>query len=153
MPLLYYVFLDDIISSGWLAHEVSTTKTLIAPYVAKDPIAFYTYEEFEKGCTTLNAYCTLRAESITKQLDTTIPAEGQALDSSNFVDASSLDLSTMVYMSDAPFFKLLSTDNTTFVHNFDSLKTIVGIQEETSSHLTSIKKAVLEYFISSKAIF
>ena len=42
---------------------------LIKSYVEKDPTAFYTYEEFEKGIETLRAFCALRSESISMQLE------------------------------------------------------------------------------------
>ena len=78
---------------------------LIAPYVAKDPTRFYTYEEFETGVETLRTFCRLRSESIAGQLAGTIPAteEGQAADVSALVDASSITLSDMGTMDRGGF--------------------------------------------------
>ena len=76
---------------------IDETEALIAPYVQKDPTAFYTYEEFEKGVAALKEFCALRSESVEGQLNGTIPStkEGQAADSSALVDGSSLAISDM----------------------------------------------------------
>jgi hypothetical protein len=70
---------------------------MIAPYVEKDPTKFCTYEEFEDGVATLREFCLLRAESISGQLDGTIPStsDGQSADSSTLIDASSVTISDM----------------------------------------------------------
>ena len=76
---------------------IDETLALIAPYVEKDPTAFCTYEEFEKGVAALKSFCEKRTESVRGQLDGTIPStdEGQEADSSQLVDASDLTLSDM----------------------------------------------------------
>lgn len=63
----------------------------------QDPTKFCTYEEFETGVDTLKSFCLLRAESIHRQLDGTIPStsDGQQEDDSALVDASSLSLTDM----------------------------------------------------------
>ena len=80
---------------------IDSAAALIAPYVEKDPTAFYTYEEFQTGVETLRSFCRLRAESVTGQLDGTIPSteDGQAADASALVDASSITLSDMGTMN------------------------------------------------------
>ena len=62
-----------------------------------DPTKFCTYEEFKNGVSTLKEFCLLRAESVSNQLDGTIPStsEGQTQDSSALVDASELSVSDM----------------------------------------------------------
>lgn len=94
---LFREFITSYFDSGQFTAMVTGTIDLISPYVEKDPTAFCTYEEFQTAAETLTEFCMLRAESITAQLDGAIPAtsDGQAADSSKFVDASSIDLSTM----------------------------------------------------------
>ena len=62
---------------------------LIDSYVEKDPTAFCTYEEFQKGVATLKEFCSLRTESVKLQLS----------GSTDSVDASDLNLSDMGTMS------------------------------------------------------
>ena len=70
---------------------------MIAPYVKKDPTAFYPYQEFKAGVDTLRAFCLFREESVEGQINGSIPAttSGQAEDSSALIDASSITLSDM----------------------------------------------------------
>ena len=70
---------------------------MIAPYVQKDPTKFCSYKEFEKGVSTLRAFCLLRAESINGQLNGVIPStsDGQAQDTSTLIDAGELTISDM----------------------------------------------------------
>ncbi len=93
-------FIEQYFDSGRFASLIDSTKTMIAPYVESDPTKFCTYEEFEKGVSTLTDFCLRRAESIHGQLDGTIPAtaDGQAQDSSTLIDAGGLaipDMGTM----------------------------------------------------------
>lgn len=102
---LYHQYFDEFITdyfeSGRFEEMLDEVTTLIAPYVEKDPTAFYEYEEFQKGVETLKTFCTLRAESVRGQLDGSIPSttEGQSADQSNLVDASSITLSDMGSMA------------------------------------------------------
>ena len=70
---------------------------LIDPYVEADTNGFFTYDQFQTGAAALREFCLLRAESITGQLDGTIPSTsaGQSADFSALVDASSVSLSDM----------------------------------------------------------
>ena len=68
---------------------------MIAPYVEKDPTKFCTYEEFEKGISTLKEFCMLRAKSISGQLDGSIGATNDTQDSSTLVNADDLQISDM----------------------------------------------------------
>jgi hypothetical protein len=88
----------EYFSSGKFAEMYDNAISLISPYVEKDPTAFCTYEDFQKGSSALREFCLLRAESITDQLDGTIAAtsDGQtATSNANFVDASGIDLESM----------------------------------------------------------
>ena len=90
-------FMEQYFDSGYLTDMIVTVESMIAPYVESDPTKFCTYEEFIDGTSTLKEFCLLRAESVRKQLNGTIPstAEGQAQDSSALVDASGLTVSAM----------------------------------------------------------
>lgn len=98
---LYHEYFSEFISSyfenGYVDNLIYETINLISPYVEKDATSFCAYEEFLTGAETLKEFCSLRAESISGQLDGTIPAttDGQTEDSNNLVDASSLNLSDM----------------------------------------------------------
>ena len=63
---------------------------LIQSYVEEDPTAFYTYEELKKGVETLRQFCSLRSESISKQIE-----NGETTEDMGYVDASSITLSDM----------------------------------------------------------
>lgn len=90
-------FMAQFFDSGYLLELIENTRTMIAPYVESDPTKFCTYEEFEKGAAALEAFCELRAESVSGQLDGTIPAdsEGQAQDSAALVQTDGLAVSDM----------------------------------------------------------
>lgn len=93
----YHQYLREFLETVDIAGLIDHAEALIAPYVEKDPTAFYTWEEFETGVETLRDFCRLRAESIAGQLDGSIPSTeaGQAADPASLVDASSIALSDM----------------------------------------------------------
>lgn len=88
-------FVEKYFANDKLAKMIDDTKALIAPYVQKDPTAFCSYEEFEKGVVTLRGFCLLRAESVAGQLNGTISSTTQTQESSTLVDASFLNISDM----------------------------------------------------------
>lgn len=94
-------FIANMFDSGDFAQMIDEVETLIAPYVEQDPTKFCTYEEFETGVATLKEFCLLRAESISGQLDGTIPStsDAQSRDDSALIDASSIDISAMGTMN------------------------------------------------------
>ncbi len=98
---LYHQYFADFLSSVDITGIIDDAAALIAEYVEKDPTKFCTYEEFEKGVSTLKSFCTLRAESVSGQLNGTIPSttDGQNADSSALVDASAITLSDMGTMN------------------------------------------------------
>lgn len=98
---LYHQYFADFLSSVDITGIIDEAAELISEYVEKDPTKFCTYEEFEKGVSTLKSFCTLRAESVSGQLDGTIPSttDGQNADSSALVDASAITLSDMGTMN------------------------------------------------------
>jgi spore coat protein CotH len=90
-------FLSQYFEDGTFEELIDSTAAMIAPYVEKDPTKFCTYDEFEDGVAALREFCLLRAESISGQLDGTIPStsDGQSADSSSLIDASSVTISDM----------------------------------------------------------
>ncbi len=102
---LYHQYLAEFISeyfdSGYFAEMIDSVSEMISPYVEKDPTKFCTYEEFKTGSSTLKEFCLLRAQSISCQLDGSIPstADEQSQDSSTFINADNLDISSMGSMN------------------------------------------------------
>ena len=90
-------FIAQYFDSGYFTDMIDTVSTMIAPYVESDPTKFCAYEEFNAGVSTLKAFCLLRAESVSGQLNGTIPStsEGQARENSALVDASEITVSDM----------------------------------------------------------
>lgn len=94
----YYVeFIETYFDSSYFKQMIDETIALISPYVEKDATAFCTYDEFLLGSNTLREWCLLRAESISGQLDGTIPStqSGQSADSSALIDASQISTADM----------------------------------------------------------
>lgn len=92
-------FITEYFESGEFIRELERVQSLIAPYVEKDPTGFCTYEEFQKGVSTLKDFCLLRAQSVSGQLDGSIPADSQAEDSEALIDGSEIDISAMGSMN------------------------------------------------------
>ncbi|MBD5444031.1 MAG: spore coat protein CotH [Lachnospiraceae bacterium] len=102
---LYHRYFEEFISeyfdSGYFAEMIDSVSEMISPYVEKDPTKFCTYEEFKTGSSTLKEFCLLRAQSVSDQLNGTIPStsEGQSEDSSSFVNADHIIISDMGSMN------------------------------------------------------
>lgn len=94
-------FLAEYFEGGAFEKLMDETFALISPYVEKDPTKFCTYEEFEKGAAVLKEFCLLRAESVSGQLDGSIPStsEGQKADGAALLDASTVNMSDTGSMS------------------------------------------------------
>ena len=90
-------FIEEVCDSGYLSNLIASTEELIDSYVQNDTNGFCTYDEFKAGVSALKEFCSLRAESITGQLDGTIPSteEGQTADDATLIDASDLTISDM----------------------------------------------------------
>lgn len=65
---LYHQYFSEFLETVEVQKIIEDAEALIAPYVEKDPTRFYTFEEFEKGVSTLKEFCKLRTESIESQL-------------------------------------------------------------------------------------
>lgn len=98
---LYHSYLNQLVEeyvlSGHFEQTYTMIQNLITEKVASDPTAFYTYEEFTTGSSTLKNFIYLRAESIRGQLSGSIPSttSGQSENPNALVDASSITLSDM----------------------------------------------------------
>lgn len=90
-------FIETYFGNGRFEEIIDATQEMIAPYVQKDPTKFCTYEEFEQGVSTLKKFCALRAESISGQLNETIPSttQGQEEDASSIIDANDITIADM----------------------------------------------------------
>ena len=98
----FHQFIRGYFESGLFEKTVAETAAMIAPYVEKDPTAFCSYEDFQKGVETIYEFCRLRAESVRKQLSGEIPAtiKGQLEHPDKKVDASSVWLPDMGEIAD-----------------------------------------------------
>lgn len=98
---LFSEFIEEYFDRDYIPNLIESTKEMIAEYVEKDPTKFCTYDEFESGVTALKEFCTLRAESISGQLNGTIPStsDGQTADSSSLIKADNLNISDMGTMN------------------------------------------------------
>jgi len=87
-------FIAMLSDGGWLDCEIARVQAMLAPYIENDPTAFFTEEQFTTACETLREFCGLRMDSITGQLDGSIPSttEGQRADSTKLIDASHVSL-------------------------------------------------------------
>ena len=94
---LYHQYFEEFLSAVDPTVIIDEARALIAPYVEQDPTRFCSYEEFKTGVEALETFCRLRAQSVSGQLDGSIPStdQGQAADGSALVDASGLTLSHM----------------------------------------------------------
>ena len=95
-------FLKTYFENGVFEQKVDEITELISPYVAKDPTAFCSFEDYETGVETIRNFCLLRAESVRGQLNGEIPStiRGQSVDQSSFVDASSVWIPDMGEIAD-----------------------------------------------------
>lgn len=102
----YHAYLDELVEgyvrSDALTEVVARARELIAPFVAADPTAYVTYDEWLAGVIALETFCTLRAESIAGQLAGAIPTTqaGQAAAPSTLVDAGALNLADLGELAD-----------------------------------------------------
>lgn len=96
---IFAEFLTKYFDTGYFESMFDSITDMIAPYVAKDPTKFCTYDEFEKGISTLREFCLLRAKSISGQLDGSIGATDSTQDSSTLIDAGELQISDMGTMN------------------------------------------------------
>ena len=91
---------DEYINGGGFESFYNRVRGQIDELVETDPTAFYTYEEYLTAADTLYQVVMLRGESISGQLDGTIPSTAAEQSGSDaLVDASGLDISVMGTMN------------------------------------------------------
>ncbi len=96
----YYEYLrrlvDEYINGGGFDEFYSRVRSQIDALVETDPNAFYTYDEYLEAVETLYELVKLRGESISGQLDGTIPSTSAEQSGSDaLIDASHIDLEVM----------------------------------------------------------
>lgn len=112
---LYHTYFKEFLETVDVESIIDAAYTLIAPYVEKDPTAFYTYEEFESGVEVLREFCALRSESISLQLE-----NGATTEDMGYVNASHITLSDMGSMN------MDSTDMSGGKDSFNGVKESFG---------------------------
>ena len=101
----YHEYLNELVekyvNGGEFQKVYERIRSQIDDLVSEDPTAFYSYEEYEKAAEMLCEVVSLRAKSVSGQLDGTIPStdDGQQADSSSLIDGSDIDLTVMGTMS------------------------------------------------------
>lgn len=92
----YLSELVDYVTSGAFTEKVNAVSAAIDGYVSGDPTSFEGYDAFLTGVTALKNFATLRAQSVTGQVDGSIPAtEDAQTDSDALIDASDLNLNDL----------------------------------------------------------
>ena len=95
----FFVFLPVLKSGGFDAFY-QRTRSQIDSLVESDPTAFYTGKEYKEAADTLYETVQLRSQSISGQIEGSIPStEEEQKNSDTLIDASHLDLSVMGSMS------------------------------------------------------
>ncbi|KRE46916.1 CotH kinase family protein [Paenibacillus sp. Soil522] len=68
--------IEGYLSENAIAARVQEIRDMISAYVKADPSAFYTYDEYEKGITSVLAFNKTQTTNISQQLAGTIPSSG-----------------------------------------------------------------------------
>lgn len=91
---------EEYVLGGRFQEVYQRIRSQIDMLVETDPTALYSYEAYEAGSEMLYQTVMLRAESVSGQINGTIPAtdEGQRADTTKLVDASEIDISVMGLM-------------------------------------------------------
>ena len=92
---------EEYVNGGGFDSFYDRVTAQIDALVQNDPTSFYTYDEYTAAAAMLKETVALRAASVQGQLDGSIPStrNEQSEDSSNLLDASSIDLSVMGVMN------------------------------------------------------
>ncbi|MEA4824934.1 MAG: CotH kinase family protein [Clostridiaceae bacterium] len=92
----YHEYLSELVeyvTSGQFEEKVDTIRSIIDSYVQNDTTAFEGYDAFKTGVVALKLFASLRAESVSGQLDGSIPSiEEEQVGSDALIDVSALNL-------------------------------------------------------------
>ena len=95
----YHEYLSELaeyVTSGQFEEKVDTISSVIDSYVQNDTTSFEGYDAFKTGVEAIKTFASLRAESVSGQLDGSIPStEEEQADSDALIDASALALSDL----------------------------------------------------------
>ncbi|MEA4816384.1 MAG: CotH kinase family protein [Lachnospiraceae bacterium] len=95
----YHEYLSELVeyvTSGQFDEKVDAVSSVIDSYVQNDTTSFDGYDAFKTGVEALKTFASLRAESVSGQLDGSIPStEEEQADSDALIDASVLNLSEL----------------------------------------------------------
>lgn len=97
----YHEYLNQLVTeyfeSGYFEVQLAKMDALITSYVANDPTAFYTHEEYQTAVNALKTFCELRTESVKGQLNGEIPSstEAQTKAPDSLISTDSLTISDM----------------------------------------------------------
>ena len=94
--------LKEQFDSGAFENETDRVYAMIRPYIEKDPTAFSTPQEVEKAYEGIKKLCSLRTESIHRQLNGSLASETAQQDPANRVAPEGVNV------TDLGFLKLLS---------------------------------------------
>lgn len=90
------ILCDEYVGGGVFQQTYDRIRSQIDELVDTDPNAFYTYDEYSAAAEMLVQVVTLRAESVSGQLDGTIPSTDDGQTSSDaLIDTSGIDISIM----------------------------------------------------------
>ena len=100
----YHEYLKEIVEkyirSGVFEEKVNEITELIDEYVKNDTTSFDGYEAFKEGVETLRLFVKLRAESVSGQLDGSIPSTSEEQKGSDkLTDASAVDMKKLGTMN------------------------------------------------------
>ncbi|WP_342481716.1 CotH kinase family protein [Paenibacillus sp. FSL L8-0340] len=68
--------LDGYLQNDTFKARIQELDTMISSYVKADLSAFYTFEQYESGITSVETFMSTMASSVSKQLDGTLPSSG-----------------------------------------------------------------------------
>ncbi|NCC67972.1 MAG: hypothetical protein EOM14_07220 [Clostridia bacterium] len=92
----YLSQLAEYVTSGKFDEKVDAISAVIDSYVQNDTTSFEGYDAFKTAVEAIKTFASLRAESVSGQLDGTIPStEEEQADSDTLIEASELDLNTL----------------------------------------------------------
>ena len=99
---LFDQFIAGYFESGRFEVELTKKVKLISPYVAKDPTAFITYDDYLQAVDTFKAFNLLRAKSVRGQLNGSVPAtnKSQRLHNERLIEVGDLWLPDMGEIDD-----------------------------------------------------